>query len=220
MGDPGAAASASRLIHRGGLAQADLRLMDPPGRAPRLVLKDYAARPSWLRLTWGRWMCRREQAAYRAVEARLGAPPWLPRLLGARGPDAFALEYRPGRPLSRSLAGEVPPGFVDELDRAVRALHAVGIVHLDLRHRGNVLVDDGGGLVLLDLASAVCAPPGGLRHRLVVGLLGWVDRRAVGKWRRKLAQPASAPPEDASSGSAEGAGIASSAGSTGARRPT
>ncbi len=174
-------------LHRGGLTQADLRLVEAP--EGRLVLKDYSDRPAWLRHTWGRWMCRREQAAYRAIAARIGAPPWLPRFFGSRGPDAFAVAYRPGRPLSRSLADEAPPGFVDEFEAAVRALHEVGIVHLDLRHRSNVLLDDAGQLVLLDFASALRAPPGGLRHRLLIVLFGWIDRRAVRKWRRKLAQP-------------------------------
>jgi RIO-like serine/threonine protein kinase len=178
-------------LHRGGLAQADLRLVSSSTGA--VVLKDYSDRPLWLRRTWGRWLCRREQAAYRALGERLGAPAWLPRFEGSRGPDAFAIEYRPGRPLSRSLADEVPPGFVDALDAAVHALHGAGIVHLDLSHRSNVLLDEAGQPVLLDFASAVCAPPGGLRHRLVVGLFGWLDRRAVRKWRRKLSQPAVVP---------------------------
>ncbi len=177
----------SRPLHRGGLAQADLRVVDAP-EGP-LVVKDYSDRPAWLRRTWGRWMCRREQAAYRAIADRLDAPPWLPGFEGSRGPDAFAIAYRPGRPLSRSLAGEVPPGFVDELEAAVRSLHDAGIVHLDLSHRSNVLLDETGHPVLLDFASALRAPPGGLRHRLLVGLFGWIDRRAVRKWRRKLEQP-------------------------------
>ncbi|MDH4017683.1 MAG: hypothetical protein OEV20_10110 [Actinomycetota bacterium] len=182
-----AAAPGAIELHRGGLAQADLRVVDAPGG--RLVVKDYSDRPAWLRRTWGRWLCRREQAAYRAVEQRLGSPRWLPRFEGGAGPDAFAIEYRPGRPLSRSLAREVPDGFLDELDGAVRALHGAGVVHLDLSHRSNVLLDEAGHPVLLDFASALCAPPGGLRHRLLVVAFGWVDRRAVRKWRRKLAAP-------------------------------
>ncbi len=173
-----------RWLHHGSLAQADLRLVQ--SSSGPLVIKDYSNRPAWLRHTWSRWLCRRERAAYETIERRLDSPAWLPRLAGDAGPDAFAMEYRPGRPLSRSLASELPADFVDELDAAVRALHGAGVVHLDLSHRSNVLVDDAGHPVLLDFASALRAPPGGLRHRLLIGLLGWVDRRAVRKWRRKL----------------------------------
>lgn len=178
---PGAA---GRVLHKGSLAQADLRVVDGP--TGPVVIKDYADRPAWVRHTWGRWLRRREVAAYRAITGHLGPCAWLPRFEGDAGPDAFALEYRPGRPLSRSLAGELPETFLDELEAAVGAMHAAGVVHLDLSHRSNVLVDDAGHPVLLDFASALRAPPGGLRHRALVSLLGWVDRRALRKWRRKL----------------------------------
>jgi len=176
----------AEALHLGGLAQADLRLV--PGPSGPLVMKDYSDRPAWLRLTWGRWLCAREQAAYRTIEERLGRPGFVPRFEGPVGKDAFLLAYRPGRPLSRSLAGELPAGFVEELEAAVAALHAAGIVHLDLSHRSNVLLDAAGHPVLLDFASAVCAPRGGVRHRLLLALVGWVDRRALRKWRRKLGQ--------------------------------
>jgi hypothetical protein len=174
----------TRWLHRGSLAQADVRLVS--SASGPVVVKDYSGRPLWLRWVWGRWLCRRERAALRTVEERLEGPAWLPRLVEGAGPDAFAMEYRPGRPLSRAIARELPATFVDELEGAVRALHRAGVVHLDLSHRSNVLVDDAGHLVLLDFASALRAPPGGVRHRLLVGLLGWIDRRAVRKWRRKL----------------------------------
>lgn len=176
---------APSLLHRGGLAQADLRLVESPD-GDLLVLKDYSARPAWLRFAWSRWLCAREQFAYRAIEQRLGARGWLPGFRGSVGREGFLLSYRPGRPLSRALAGELPSGFVDELDEAVQALHGVGVVHLDLSHRSNVLVDACGHPVLLDFASALVAPPGGLRARMLVALLGGMDRRAIRKWRRKL----------------------------------
>jgi len=199
---------AARLLRAGKGLHADLRLVDASS-GPQVV-KDYGGRASRLRRAWGRWICAREQAVYKAMEARLGPSPWRPRLIGPSGAHAFLLSYRPGRPLSRALAAEVPADFVDALEGAVSELHAGGIVHLDLSHRSNVLVDDSGGPVLLDFASALTAPPGGLRHRLLLFAFAGLDRRALRKWRRKLghdrraraaspAQPAVASLDTASS---------------------
>lgn len=176
------------LLQAGRGAHADLRLVETD--AGPCVVKDYSGRPAWLRRTWGRFICAREQAAYRALDARLGPVDergWRPRLVGSRGPHAFVLSYRPGRPVSRAIARELPPTFYGELERAVRDMHAAGIVHLDLSHRSNVLVDETGAPVMLDFASAMTAPPGSWRHRLLVAVFGAIDRRALRKWRHKLA---------------------------------
>jgi hypothetical protein len=93
--------------------------------------------------------------------------------------------------MGRSLAGEVPPGFVDDLAGAIDGMHARGVAHLDLRHRSNVLADAAGRPVLIDFGSAVCLRPGGLVARLLLPLLAWIDRRALEKWRVRL-EPAAA----------------------------
>ena len=127
----------------------------------------------------------------------------MPRWLGAIDALAFAVEHRAGRPLSRSVARELPVAFFERLSRAIDEMHAHGVVHLDLRHQGNVLVGDDGAPALVDFGSALALPPGSVRARLALALLGWIDRSAVAKWR----------------GYATGVG-ASSRGSRGASRPT
>jgi serine/threonine protein kinase len=62
-------------------------------------------------------------------------------------------------------------------------MHARGVVHLDQRHQGNVLVGDDGAPVLIDFGSALVLPPGSLAARVARVLLGWIDRGAVRKWR-------------------------------------
>jgi serine/threonine protein kinase len=121
-------------------------------------------------------------AAYR----RLVGVSAVPRLLGPVGRAAFALEYRPGTLLSRSLRGRVPVGFLSELEAAVEEMHARGVVHLDLRHRSNVLAGEDGRPVLVDFASALRLGRGGALRRRLVRWLGGVDRRALAKWEAKL----------------------------------
>ena len=179
--------NAGRLLRAGRGGHADIRLIETD--AGPCVVKDFSTRPAWLRWTWGRFICARELAVYGVLEARLGPAGdagWRPRLVGPGGVYAFTLSYRPGRPVSRALADELPPTFVGALEDAVQAMHDAGVVHLDLSHRSNVLVDDAGAPVMLDFASALTAPPGSWRHRLLIAVFGAIDRRALRKWRRKL----------------------------------
>jgi len=172
-----------------------------------VVVKDFSPRARWLRETWGRWSLRRELRAYRALVGL----DCVPRPLGRLDALAFAVEYRPGRRMSRRLAGELRPGFPARLEEAVRAMHARGVVHLDLRHRSNVLVDARGDPVLIDFASAICLRPDRWLGRVLLGWLAPIDRRAVAKWRQRLTPPP---------GAATTGGAAPSEGARGASRPT
>ena len=172
--------AAAKTLQRGTGSSADVLLVEGPDG--RVVVKDYARRPRWIRLSLGRWSLAREERAYRRLSGIAAVPRWLGRI----DADAIAVEYRPGTLLSRSLAGELPSGFVDELEAGVAAMHARGIVHLDLRHRSNVLAGEDGHPVLLDFASALFFDPNARRGRVARSLFAWIDRRALEKWRVRL----------------------------------
>lgn len=200
------------VLQRGSGRKPDVRLEAWDGRP--VVVKDFAARTPWLRTTVGRWLVAREVRAYRV----LAGHPNVPRLLARIGPHALAVEHRPGRRLSRQRAAALPADFLDRLARAVGELHARGVVHLDLRHRSNVLVAADGAPVLIDFASAVCLRPGRWPDRVLLRWLVRVDERALAKWRAKLAQPAGVPPPGGTG--AAGVAAGSSAGGRSASRPT
>ncbi len=167
-------------LHRGGWGNPDVLLVRVGDRT--VVVKDYAPRRAWVRATLGRFITAREQRVYR----RLAGLESVPRLLGKLDELAFILEYRPGRSLTRSLAGSLPAGFVAELERSVAAMHERGVVHLDLRHRSNVLAGEDGHPVLIDFASAICFRPGSLAGRWIRPALVRLDQRALHKWRERL----------------------------------
>jgi predicted Ser/Thr protein kinase len=170
-------AATVEVLNRGGWANPDVLLLElADGR--RVVVKDYQPRGRLLRSTFGRWVLGREARAYRKLAGVRGVPA----LLGQVDPLALVIEYRPGRILSRSLAGELPEGFVTELHEMVGEMHARGVVHLDLRHRSNVLAGNDGHPVLIDFASAVFAHPDGVIARC----LQRIDALALRKWKRKL----------------------------------
>lgn len=147
-----------------------------------VVVKDYAPRSKFVRRWLGAWLLRREARAYR----RLDGVEAVPRLLGQLDSAALVFEYRPGVLLSRSLAGKIPATFLAELQGAVAEMHRCGVIHLDLRHRSNILAGEDGRPVLLDFASALRFDPRTWWGRIGVVLFAWVDRRALRKWQVRL----------------------------------
>lgn len=201
---------ARTLLQRGGRFHPDVLLVDAPGRRPAVV-KDFAPRPAWVRWTFGHWQIRREAAIYR----RLDGHPDVPRWLGRVDALAFAIEYRPGVPVTRSHAERFTPEFADALESAIRGLHARGVVHLDLRHRSNVLAGEDGRPILIDFGSSLELRPNGWLGRWLLPALARFDRRALEKWRRNFARyprPGDPPPGPSRAG-------ATSEGGRGARRP-
>lgn len=169
------------VLHRGGWGNADVLLVEARD-VGRVVVKDFAPRAWWVRRWLAPWLLAREARAYRRLEGVAAVP----RLLGRVGREAIVLEYRPGELLSRSLRGRLPTGFLAELEGAVREMHGRGVVHLDLRHRSNVLAGEDGRPVLLDFASALCFDVSSWWGRRLVALLGRLDRLALAKWRARL----------------------------------
>jgi hypothetical protein len=207
------AASTVELLNRGNRRNPDVLLVEHGGE--RLVVKDYAPRGPLVRATVGRLVAAREVRAWRQLDGH----PAVPRFRGWIDRLAFAVEYRPGRRMSRKLAGRVPADFLARLEAALAEMHRRGVAHLDLRHRSNVLVADGDGSpVLIDFGSAVCFRPGGLGARWLLPLLARLDRRALAKWRARLeGPPPSGPQLEAGSGGAPGPGAGAP---RGASRPT
>lgn len=207
-------------LQRGGWGHPDVLLVEwPAGRAAssadgravgRAVVKDFAPRPAWVRWTFGRWLAAREARTYRALEGH----PDVPRFLGRVDALAFAVEHRPGIPFSGRRRGTFDDAFAARLGEAVDGLHRRGVVHLDLSHRRNVRADLQGRPVLIDFGAALRFRPGGLGARWLLPVVARLDRRALRKWRRRIAHYA-----DIDSGSGGGAGAASEGG-RGDRRPT
>jgi len=169
------------VLQRGSWANPDVLLVTLRC-GQRVVIKDFAPRNPWVGAIYGRWVIGREVKAYRL----LAGLPAVPSLLGRLGPLALVLEYRPGRPMSRRLAGRLPPGFMDELRSAIREMHMRGVVHLDLRHRSNVLADFDGHPVLIDFGSAVFFRSRSVLDRLLAPLLARIDWSAVRKWEVRV----------------------------------
>lgn len=77
---------------------------------------------------------------------------------------------------------DLPPGIFADLLALVDAMHARGVVHLDLRQRKNVLIDSEGRAALIDFASSMHFS----RDGRVFRLMKLVDRTAVLKLKNRV----------------------------------
>lgn len=169
------------VLNRGRSRNPDVFLVETG--AGVVVVKDFSPRAPWVRNFFGPWINRREIRAYRALDGHRGVP----RLFGELDAQAFAVEYRPGHYVNRSQAHGISPTFLDELEEDIEEMHRRGVIHLDLRHRTNILLGRDGHPVLLDFASAlVSRRPDGWCAGCLQFLFGGVDRWALKKWQERL----------------------------------
>jgi hypothetical protein len=201
-------------LKRGGLLRPDVLLAES-GAGP-VVVKDWSGQPRLLRRAFGRLLLRREARAHR----RLAGLRQVPRLLGCLDAYALVLEYRAGTRIGSGRPWLFDARFAAALERALAEIHARGVIHLDLAHRGNLGADAGGRPLVLDLGAALCVRQDAA-SRALQRALAVVDRRALRKWRRRLAGAVAATSQLAGSAGPPGAGGgADSEGGRAASRPT
>ena len=139
-------------------------------------------------------MLRREHAAY----ARVPGIPGIPRCYGLQDDGSLVLEYLPGEAYRETVPAlrDHRERFFLELRDQIRAIHAAGVAHADLKRRGNILISSGGDPIILDFGSAVLRDPdGGWWNRLLFDQACRMDMNAWVKlkYRRQYGQLA---PED------------------------
>lgn len=208
-------------LHRGGWDSPDVLLVEADSGT--VVVKDFAPRRPFVARTFGRWLIRREIRVLRALDGH----PAVPGLLGEIDPLAFVLEHRGGVRFTRRRPWTFSQRFGRELSRAVDAMHARGVVHLDLRHRSNIRADLAGRPVLIDFDSGLAFRPGSWSSRWLFPWLARFDHYCLRKWFGRLAPLAGDVPggtvstvgpvdQDSESALAATASVAS----RGASRPT
>jgi len=175
-----------RLV-KGNFGKPDLSQVEGEGRS--LMVKDVWGKPFFLRWTLGLWLIRKEWKIY----SRLTGIKGIPRPVERIDRFAFAMEFVPGKPI---LRGEpLPPSFFHELENVLGKVHERGVVHMDLRHKGNILVSEKGDPYLIDFNSSFAFNEKGFFGRYLFPLLRRVDEGGLLKLKKRIA-PALLTPEE------------------------
>jgi len=171
----------ARAVRRGISYKADLLVYRVNGED--VLLKDYRHKVGIWRDVLGAMFTGREARALRALRGVEGVP----QFRGRPDPYCVAMTFIEGsriRKADQAVRGNEE--FVRQLRRTVREMHRRGVVHLDLKHRSNLMVSKAGHPVVLDFESALCFRRAWLIGRVAVLLLGQLDWLAVQNWTRRL----------------------------------
>lgn len=115
------------------------------------VVKDFAPRSFWVRNTLGRLLLRRELRALQRLSGIEGVPGDAFRV----DSHAIAARYIPGVTLGNVPAEQLTASFFVALERLLQLVHTRGIVHLDTRGTGNMLMTPEGRPALIDFQASL-----------------------------------------------------------------
>jgi serine/threonine protein kinase len=174
-------------LTKGNFGKPDLNQIEVEGRT--LMVKDVRRKKFLLRWTLGLWLIHKEWKIYSRLSGMKGIPQPIERI----NRFAFAMEFIPGRPI---LRGEpLPSSFLSDLERVLREVHSRGVVHLDLRHKGNILVTEKGEPFLIDFNSSFAFKEKGFLRRYLFPLLRWVDYGGLLKLKKRISPSLMTPGE-------------------------
>lgn len=155
----------------------------------RFIVKDVSGKSFFYRWTLGFLAIRREWKVY----SRLVGVRGIPGGAGRIDRFAFALEFIPGKAIQRDEA--LPRSFFVDLGRILKEVHERGVVHLDLRHKGNILASDEGEPFLIDFNWSLAFERKGFLYHLLFPVLRWVDDGGFLKLKHRVS-PSSMTPEE------------------------
>ncbi len=155
-----------RQLNKRFLGKPDARLIKINGH--RAVHKDIKGKPSLVKYTLGSWLITREHRIYR----QLAGCPGVPRLHCRPDRWSILVEYIEGERLERGDPRLKAPDFFHRLHRLVESIHARGVVHLDLRHKGNIMITGDEEPYIIDFNSSFYLGGNAVARRL----LSWVKK--------------------------------------------
>ena len=154
-----------------------------------LMVKDVKNRNFFFRWTLGLWLIQKEWKVYSGLNGIEG----IPRAVESIDRFAFTIEYVPGVPLRRDEG--LPPSFFSDLERVLQEVHSRGIVHLDLLHKGNILISQEGKPYIIDFNSSFSFGERGFLRRFLFPGLRWVDYGGLLKLKERVSPSLMTPKE-------------------------
>ena len=142
-------AAPTQVLRDGRWANARVLRVEAAGGA--WVVKDFRPRGFAVRNTVGRLLLRRELRALQRLAGIDGVPGDAFRIDG----HAIAARFIPGTPLAKVELADLPPSYFEALEALLSEVHARGLVHLDTRGAGNLLVRPDRRPALIDFQAAL-----------------------------------------------------------------
>ncbi|HMK77287.1 MAG TPA: RIO1 family regulatory kinase/ATPase [Thermodesulfobacteriota bacterium] len=176
-------------LTKGKFGKPDLSQVEVAGRS--LMVKDVREKHFFLRWTLGLWLIHKEWKIYSRLAGIKGVPQPVERI----DRFAFAMEFVPGKPIQREEP--ISSSFFSDLEQVLREIHTRGVVHLDLRHRGNILLSEGGEPFLIDFNSSFAFKEKGFLRHYLFPLLRRVDEGGLLKLKKRIAPALLTPKETA-----------------------
>ena len=177
----------SICLIKGRTVKPDLNRVDVGSRV--LIVKDVRGKSFLSRWTLGLWLIRKEWMIYSRLAGVNGIPLPIERI----DRFAFAIEFIPGTPIQR---GDIlSDSFFRDLRQILKEMHSRGVVHLDLRHKGNILVSETGQPFLIDFNSSFHFKEEGILRRFLFPLLRWVDDGGLLKLKQRVSPSLMTPEE-------------------------
>jgi len=166
------------------LGKPDLKLIQKDGR--RAIVKDYRRTPFFFRYTIGTWLIGREYKFYRKLDGIKGVPRIYQKL------DRYAnvFEYVDARPIQRGDHHITGDRFFEKLKKRIELIHTRGVVHLDLSHKGNILLSRDSEPVIIDFNSGFYVGNGFIGRRILFPLLKKIDYYGILKLKKRLSPDA------------------------------
>jgi len=175
------------LFKGNAFGKPDLNRVEIKGQT--LMVKDVKRKNLLFRWTLGLWLIDKEWKIY----SRLAGIQGIPKAMERIDRFAFSMEFVPGKPLKRGES--LPLSFFSDLERILEEIHSRGVFHLDLRHKGNILVSPKGEPFLIDFNSSFSFNEKGLLRRFIFPILRWVDHGGLLKLKQRVSPSLMTPEE-------------------------
>jgi serine/threonine protein kinase len=130
----------------------DILILEREGE--RLVAKDFRNKNFFARCLWGPLNLRYEKF----ILDRLDGVSDIPRVIGFEDCNCLLLSWLDGEGI-KARSQQLDEEFFPRLFAIIEALHERGVLHLDLGHKSNIMVDAAGRPKVIDFNISLYLPP-------------------------------------------------------------
>jgi serine/threonine protein kinase len=154
-----------------------------------LVAKDFRSKAWMARYLWGPLNIMYEKFLLN----KLAGVAKIPQVIGLEDYNCLLISRIEGDEIKK-CSHLLVPDFFDQLLKIADDLHDRGVLHLDLGHKSNIMVDQDGNPAIIDFNASLYLPQNSL-FRPLINLLGKVDRYSILRLKIKFRPQDASPAE-------------------------